>query len=109
MTFQEKLDHLIIEKNTIPEAFLLPALIDQKTYLSDGELITWDGPTHEVFSPICMQTPKGIERIKIGSYPICTEKEAKIALDAETATLSAGACAMSFKGSTLMYIKLADT
>ena len=82
MTFQEKLDHLIIEKNTIPETFVLPALIDQKTYLSDGELITWDGPTHEVFSPICMQTPNGIERIKIGSYPICTEKEAKIALDA---------------------------
>ena len=82
MTFQEKLDHLIIDKNTIPEAFVLPELIHQKTYLSDGALITWDGPTHEVFSPICMQTPNGIERIKIGSYPICTEKEAKIALDA---------------------------
>jgi len=82
MTFQEKLDHLIIEKNTIPETFVLPALIDQKTYLSDGELITWDGPTHEVFSPICNHTSNGIERIKIGSYPICTEKEAKIALDA---------------------------
>ena len=82
MTFQEQLDHLIIEKDTIPAAYVLPELIDQKTYLSDGELITWDGPTHEVFSPICIQTPNGIERIKIGSYPICTEKEAKIALDA---------------------------
>jgi len=82
MTFQEQLDHLIIEKSAIPEAFVLPALIDQKTYLSDGELLTWDGPTHEVFSPICNHTPNGIERIKIGSYPICTEKEAKIALDA---------------------------
>ena len=82
MTFQEKLDHLIVDKNTIPEAFVLPELIHQKTYLSDGALIIWDGPIHEVFSPICMQTPNGIERIKIGSYPICTEKEAKIALDA---------------------------
>ena len=82
MTFQEQLDHLIIEKSAIPEAFVLPELIDQKTYLSDGELLTWDGPTHEVFSPICNHTPNGIERIKIGSYPICTEKEAKIALDA---------------------------
>lgn len=82
MTFQEQLDHLIIEKDTIPAAYVFPELIDQKTYLSDGELITWDGPTHEVFSPICIQTPNGIERIKIGSYPICTEKEAKIALDA---------------------------
>ena len=82
MTFQEQLDHLIIEKQAIPEAFALPELIDQRTYLSDGELVTWNGPTHEVFSPICMHTPDGVQRIKIGSYPICTEKEAMIALDA---------------------------
>jgi acyl-CoA reductase-like NAD-dependent aldehyde dehydrogenase len=82
MTFQEQLDHLIIEKQAIPEPFALPELIDQRTYLSDGELVTWDGPTHEVFSPICMSTPDGVQRIKIGSYPVCTEKEAMIALDA---------------------------
>ena len=82
MTFQEQLDHLIIEKQAIPEAFALPELIDQRTYLSDGELVTWNGPTHEVFSPICMTTPDGVQRIKIGSYPVCTEKEAMIALDA---------------------------
>ena len=82
MTFQEQLDHLIIGKQAIPEAFALPELIDQRTYLSDGELVTWDGPTHEVFSPICMSTPDGVQRIKIGSYPVCTEKEAMIALDA---------------------------
>jgi glyceraldehyde-3-phosphate dehydrogenase (NADP+) len=82
MTFQDQLDQLIIENKAIPEAFILPFLIEQKTYLSDGELIHWDGPTHEVFSPICMHTPEGIQRIKIGSYPICTEKEAKIALEA---------------------------
>ena len=82
MTFQEQLDHLIVEKQAIPEAFALPELIDQRTYLSDGELVSWDGPTHEVFSPICMHTPDGVKRIKIGSYPVCTEKEAMIALDA---------------------------
>ena len=82
MTFQEQLDHLIIDNKSIPEAFVLPELVHQKTYLSDGELVTWDGPVHEVFSPICIQTSNGIERVKIGSYPICTEKEAKIALEA---------------------------
>ena len=82
MTFQEQLDHLITEKQSIPEAFALPELIHQKTYLSDGELVNWDGPTHEVFSPICMHTPEGVKRIKIGSYPVCTEKEAMVALDA---------------------------
>ena len=42
MTFQEQLDQLIVQKQAIPEAFALPELIDQKTYLSDGELVTWD-------------------------------------------------------------------
>jgi hypothetical protein len=31
MTFQEQLDRLIIDKSIIPEAFILPELIDQKT------------------------------------------------------------------------------
>lgn len=82
MTFQEQLEHLIIDKTDIPEKYALPELIHQTTYLSDGELVTWDGPMHEVFSPICMQTENGPERIKIGSYPLCTEKEANIALEA---------------------------
>jgi len=59
MTFQEQLDHLIIEKKAIPDTFVLPELIEQKTYLSDGELVTWDGPRDEVFSPICMHTGEG--------------------------------------------------
>lgn len=90
MTFQEKLDHLIVDQKLIPAEFALPELVNQKTYLSNGEMIHWDGPTHEVFSPICIQTPNGIERIKIGSYPVCTEKEAKIALDAACAAYNDG-------------------
>jgi acyl-CoA reductase-like NAD-dependent aldehyde dehydrogenase len=90
MTFQEKLDHLIVDQKLIPAEFALPELVNQKTYLSNGEMIHWDGPTHEVFSPICIQTPNGIERIKIGSYPVCTEKEAKIALYAACAAYNDG-------------------
>jgi glyceraldehyde-3-phosphate dehydrogenase (NADP+) len=82
MTFQEQLDHLIIDTKAIPEGYAITELIHQKTYLSDGELVTWDGPMHDVFSPICMNTPEGPQRIKIGSYPICTQKEANIALEA---------------------------
>lgn len=82
MLFQEQLDRLIIDKASIPPEYALKDMIDQKTYLSNGEMLTWNGPSHEVFSPICFKTPKGYERIRIGSYPIATEKEAMIALDA---------------------------
>ena len=90
MTFQEKLDHLITERAAIPEQYALKELIEQKTYLSNGEMLVWDGPSHEVYSPICVKTATGVERVKIGSYPICTEKEAMIALDAACAAYNEG-------------------
>lgn len=90
MNFQEKLNQLITEQSAIPAEFALKELIDQQSYLSNGEMIAWEGPVHEVFSPICIKTDKGIERVKIGSYPVCTEKEAKIALDAACAAYNEG-------------------
>ena len=90
MTFQDRLDHLITEKAAIPAEFALKELINQTTYLSNGEMVEWKGDTHEVYSTICIKTEKGIERIKIGSYPICTQKEAMIALDAASAAYNEG-------------------
>lgn len=90
MTHQEKIDQLIIEKNAIPSEYVLNDLIHQTTYLSNGEMIDWKGPIHEVFSPICIKTDNGIERVKIGSYPLCTEKEAMIALEAASKAYSDG-------------------
>ena len=90
MTFQDRLDHLITEKAAIPVEFALKELINQTTYLSNGEMVEWKGDTHEVYSPICIKTEKGIERIKIGSYPICTQKEAMIALEAASAAYNEG-------------------
>src|SRR5690606_8194330 len=50
--------------------------------LSNGEMLTWTGQISEVFSPICVKTKKGLERKRIGSYPVCTEKESMVALEA---------------------------
>ena len=101
MTFQERLDHLITTKEAIPSEYALKELIDQTSYLSNGEMIEWKGATHEVYSPICIQTANGIERVKIGSYPICTEKEAMIALDAACAAYNEGRGAVSYTHLTL--------
>jgi len=90
MTFKEKLDHLITQQSAIPSEYALKELIHQTTYLSNGEMVEWKVDTHEVYSPICIKTEKGIERIKIGSYPICTQKEAMIALDAASAAYNEG-------------------
>ncbi|RYY98311.1 MAG: NADP-dependent glyceraldehyde-3-phosphate dehydrogenase [Chitinophagaceae bacterium] len=53
-------------------------------------MLNWDGPVHEVYSPICVRTAAGLERTFIGSYPVCTEKEAMEALDAAVAAYDRG-------------------
>lgn len=82
MPFNQILQNIFVSEDSIPDAFQLPAPIHQKEYLSNGEMKTWNGPFHEVYSPICVKTENGLQRKLIGSYPICTEVEAFEAMDA---------------------------
>ncbi|MGZ3849232.1 MAG: NADP-dependent glyceraldehyde-3-phosphate dehydrogenase [Flavisolibacter sp.] len=82
MNFTEELENIFVSEEQVPEKFRLPGLIRQTEFLSDGQLVPWGGPEHEVYSPICIRTEKGLERKLIGSYPVCTETEALAALDA---------------------------
>lgn len=75
------LKSIFVEENQIPAEFLLDE-VHQKEFLSNGEMRKWDGDVHPVYSPVCVQTPQGLKRKLIGTYPICTEKEAMEALDA---------------------------
>nr|WP_315395681.1 NADP-dependent glyceraldehyde-3-phosphate dehydrogenase [uncultured Sphingobacterium sp.] len=66
----------------IPSEFNLAEQLDQHVFLSNGALLPWAGEVNEVFSPICIQTKDGLQRKRIGSYPVCTVKESMEALDA---------------------------
>lgn len=66
----------------VPERFKIPAPVEQRDYVVNGVMLRWEGPTQEVYSPVCVQTSKGHERVYIGSFPLMTEKEAFLALDA---------------------------
>lgn len=82
LSFEELLHEKFVTADAIPEKFALPGEIDQREYLSNGEMKQWNGTVHPVYSPICVRTPDGLQRKLIGSYPICTEAEAAEALDA---------------------------
>lgn len=82
MTFEEHLHQMFPTADAIPAQFLLPEEIHQREYLSGGEMKPWNGDVHTVLSPVAVQTPEGLKRKVIGSYPLCTEKEALAALDA---------------------------
>lgn len=80
-TFDNKLAGIFIEESAIPDQFVIDE-VHQREYLCDGEMKTWNGATHEVFSPIYVKTNEGLKQKLIGSYPLCTEKEAQESLDA---------------------------
>ncbi|MBC8768136.1 NADP-dependent glyceraldehyde-3-phosphate dehydrogenase [Arenibacter sp. BSSL-BM3] len=67
-------------KSNIPSEFSIKEVINQKTYLVNGELKTWNGKTSEVYSTIS-STDK-YEPTLLGSIPDMEEKEALEALDA---------------------------
>jgi len=76
------LESIFVEESQIPDEFRLKEEINQKEFLSNGEMKPWNGPFNEVFSPVCIKTPNGLVRKRIGSFPVCTEKESTEALDA---------------------------
>jgi acyl-CoA reductase-like NAD-dependent aldehyde dehydrogenase len=84
------LENLFPVETDIPEAYALEGPLDQRSYLSNGDMLTWSGDVHTVLSPICIKTKKGLERKLIGTYPLCGEKEAQIALDAAVAAYNNG-------------------
>lgn len=74
----------------IPERFMIPAPVEQREYLVNGGMVRWEGPAQEVFSPVCVRNSTGYERVRIGSFPLMTEKEALSAIDAAAAAYDNG-------------------
>ena len=90
MSFTDELQKIFVTEEEIPKEFSLAGEVHQRTYLSNGEMIQWDGAVHEVYSPVCVQTEEGLKRKLIGTYPVCTQEEAMKALDAAVAAYDNG-------------------
>jgi glyceraldehyde-3-phosphate dehydrogenase (NADP+) len=89
MSFKDELNSLFVEESQIPEEYRIEPL-HQREYLSNGEMKQWDGEVSEVYSPICIPGPDGLQRKLIGSYPLGTETEAMEALEAAEAAYNNG-------------------
>ncbi|WP_153109555.1 NADP-dependent glyceraldehyde-3-phosphate dehydrogenase [Propionivibrio limicola] len=75
---------------SIPEACRLGAPVEQRQYLCNGVIREWSGPFQDVFSPIGKVIDGTHQPLRIGSYPLLTEKEALQALDAAGAAYDNG-------------------
>jgi glyceraldehyde-3-phosphate dehydrogenase (NADP+) len=67
------------EISIIPEEFQIKKEIHQKTYLVNGELISWEGSNTEVYSTI--SSSETYKKTLLGSIPDLGEKEAMMALE----------------------------
>ena len=83
------LESIFVAENQIPQEFLIEE-VHQREFLSNGEMKAWDGDVHAVYSPVCVQTPEGLKRKLIGTYPVCSQKEAIDSLDAAVAAYNNG-------------------
>ncbi|MBU8895869.1 NADP-dependent glyceraldehyde-3-phosphate dehydrogenase [Corallococcus sp. H22C18031201] len=76
------LDELFPSDAQIPEAVRLPAYLEQREYLVDGELRRWEGELNPVQSPVYVRTEQGPQPRVIGATPLLTSRESLAALDA---------------------------
>lgn len=76
------LSTLFPEEQSIPTAVKLPANNEQREYLIDGKMLTWQGDMNPVVSPVFVRDGKELKQKTIGSTPLLTSKEAMEALDA---------------------------
>jgi len=89
MSFHDTLTSIFVEENQIPEQFRIEE-VHQREYLCNGEMKPWDGPVADVYSPVCIPGADGLKPKYIGSYPVCTEKEANEAMEAAIAAYNNG-------------------
>jgi glyceraldehyde-3-phosphate dehydrogenase (NADP+) len=78
----EKLSSLFPEEKSIPANVQLPAYMEQREYLINGELLIWQGELSPVASPVCIKEGADYKQKIIGSTPLLTSKEALEAMEA---------------------------
>lgn len=74
----------------VPDTYQLKEEVKIHSYLLDGKIETWNGEVHDVYSSMSFNNAGKSERIKIGSYPLLSEKEAISALDAASQAYDMG-------------------
>ena len=91
MVASETLGKLFPLEAEIPAEHKLAAPIQQRTWLVNGELRTWNGTSKTVLSPVCVRSPGNeLKQLEIGSYPVMGEKQSDEALDAAVAAYDNG-------------------
>lgn len=80
MKDNKQLQSIFPSADQIPQNMQLAKVVEQKEYLVNGELKTWNGEMQEVISPVRINENGTYKKIRVGSFPILGEKESFEAL-----------------------------
>lgn len=86
----EQLRQLFPTTSAIPPAYALSTPIEQREYLVNGEIKTWNGPVAEVYSPVYVMEDGELKQVRIGSQPVLDRAAALEALDAAIRAYNGG-------------------
>ncbi|MBP6532224.1 MAG: NADP-dependent glyceraldehyde-3-phosphate dehydrogenase [Bacteroidia bacterium] len=89
-TIAGKFEDLFPNQNDIPEKFQFANPVEQREYLINGEIVKWEGPVKDVFSPVFINENGTLKRIRLGSQPVLDRIAAAKALDAARASYDNG-------------------
>ena len=90
MPIQDRIGKIFPACEDVPAQHRIPTPVEQRVTLIAGELRRIEGATQEVFSPIYVNASAGLQRYRIGSFPLMTEAEALAVLDAAVAAYDNG-------------------
>lgn len=85
-----KFEKIFPAQNEIPEKFKFTKTIEQKEYLINGEIINWNGPVKDVFSPVFTNESGTMTQVRLGSQPVIDRAAALKVLDAAVASYNNG-------------------
>ncbi|MFM2207950.1 MAG: hypothetical protein RL213_1925 [Bacteroidota bacterium] len=74
----------------IPAEFAISLPVDQREYLVDGTIKTWNGPVADVYSPVHVRDVVELRKVRLGSQPVLDRAAALDALDAAIRSYDGG-------------------
>jgi len=77
---KQKIDNIFPEQDQIPDSFKFLQTIEQREYLINDEIRTWNGNMQKVYSPIYIKSGEEYTNY-IGSYPLMEKEHAIEALN----------------------------
>ncbi|ACB54534.1 aldehyde dehydrogenase [Crocosphaera subtropica ATCC 51142] len=90
MNIPTQIQNIFPSFDSIPSEFQLNHVIDQKEYLVNGKLETWEGETEESLSPIYLKTEQELVRQTIGTFPSLNQEAALSTLEAAVTAYNHG-------------------